>query len=56
MMEKRRILEHLWEVVYADGKLSKHEDYLIHKIATLLRLTHNDLIRAKLAVKQSLDP
>lgn len=48
--EKLRVVELLWELVYADGKLDKHEDYLIHKLGHLLRITHRQLIDAKLAV------
>jgi len=51
--EKIRVAEMVWDVVYADGKLDKHEDYLVHKLATLLRLTHKQLIEAKLKVKKS---
>lgn len=53
---RKKIMEDLWDVVYADGKLSHHEDYLIHKIAKLLRLSHRDLIEAKLAVKRRYHP
>jgi uncharacterized tellurite resistance protein B-like protein len=48
--EKLRVVELLWRVVYADGKLDKHEDYIVHKLASLLRLTHKQLIAAKLKV------
>lgn len=48
--EKIRVVEMLWRVVYADGKLDKHEDYLIHKLGSLLRLKHKQLIAAKLKV------
>lgn len=48
--EKLRVAELLWGVVYADGKLDAHEDYLIHKLGTLLRLTPKQLIAAKLKV------
>ena len=48
--EKLRVVELLWRVVYADGKLDKHEDYLIHKHGSLLRLTRKQLIAAKLKV------
>jgi uncharacterized tellurite resistance protein B-like protein len=48
--EKVRVVELLWRVVYADGKLDKHEDFLVHKLATLLRLQHKQLIGAKLRV------
>ncbi len=51
--EKIRVVEMVWDVVYADGKLEKHEDYLVHKLATLLRLTHKQLIDAKLKVIKS---
>jgi uncharacterized tellurite resistance protein B-like protein len=50
--EKIQIIETIWHVAYADGKLDKHEDYLIHKLARLLRLTHKQLIDAKLSVKK----
>jgi len=48
--EKIRIIELIWKIVYVDGKLEKHEDYLIHKIARLLNLKHSELIEAKLNV------
>jgi len=49
--EKIRVVEMMWDVVYADGKLDKHEDYLVHKLSNLLRLTHKQLIDAKLKVE-----
>ncbi|NIM19224.1 MAG: hypothetical protein GTO51_02465 [Candidatus Latescibacteria bacterium] len=45
--EKIRIVELLWKIVYSDGKLDEHEDYLVHKLARLLRLNHRQLIDAK---------
>ena len=48
--EKIQTIEMVWRIVYADGRLDKHEDYLVHKLAKLLRLTHKDLIDAKLKV------
>ena len=54
--EKIQVVKMVWDVVYADGKLEKHEDYLVHKLAHLLRLTHKQLIEAKLKAKKlSLD-
>ena len=43
----------VWKIAYADGRLDKHEDYLVHKLAKLLRLTHNQLIDAKLKIIHS---
>lgn len=48
--EKIRVVELLWKVVYADGKLDKHENYLMHRFSRLLNLKHSELIDAKLAV------
>ena len=48
--EKLEIIKTVWEIAYADGKLDKHEDYLLHKLAELLHLTHKQLIDAKLKV------
>ncbi|MDJ0887045.1 MAG: TerB family tellurite resistance protein [Desulfobacterales bacterium] len=47
MDEKVAIIEMLWRIVYIDGHLDKHEDYLMHKLARLLRLHHQQLIDAK---------
>lgn len=51
--EKIEIIEMLWRIVYVDGKLDKYEDYLMHKLATLLRLSHKQLMDAKLKVSRS---
>jgi uncharacterized tellurite resistance protein B-like protein len=45
--EKMRVIEMLWQIVYADGTLDKHEHYLVRKLSTLLRLSHEELIEAK---------
>ena len=48
--EKMRVMELVWKVVYADGHLDQHEDYLAHKVSRLLRLSHAQLIETKLKV------
>ncbi len=49
--EKLEIIEILWEIVFVDGKMDKYENYLMHKLSDLLRLSHRQLIEAKLNVK-----
>lgn len=46
--ERIQVIEMIWKLAYTDGILDKHEDYLLHKMANLLRLTHKQLIDAKL--------
>ena len=48
--QKKEIIRAVWQLVYADGTLDKHEDYLMHKLSKLLNMTHRDLIEAKLKV------
>lgn len=49
--EKVELLQHLWEVAYADGRIDRYEEHLIRKLADLLYLTHGDFIRTKLAAR-----
>ncbi len=53
--EKIQVVEMLWKIVYADGKLDKHEDYMVHRMSELLNLDHNQLIDAKLKMLHSED-
>lgn len=48
--EKRGLMEWLWRVAAADGRVDPHEEALLRKLADLLYIPHADYIRAKLAV------
>ena len=51
--EKIDIIETMWRIVYVDGKMDRHEHYLMNKLRNLLRLSHKELIDAKLRVMNS---
>ena len=51
--EKIEIIETLWRIVYVDGKMDRYEQYLMNKMKNLLRISHDQLIDAKLKVKYS---
>ena len=51
--EKLEIVEMLWQIVYVDGKMDEYEHYLMNKLKNLLRISHSQLIDAKLKVKHS---
>jgi uncharacterized tellurite resistance protein B-like protein len=42
-------------MVYVDGKMDAYEHYLMNKLKNLLRLSHDQLIGAKLKVLHSKD-
>jgi len=52
--EKIGIIELVWRIAYTDGRLDKNEDFLVHKLANLLRLTHRQLIDAKIRVREDM--
>jgi len=51
--EKIEIIEILWRMVFVDGKMDRYEHYLMNKLKNLLRLSHAQLIAAKLKVLNS---
>jgi uncharacterized tellurite resistance protein B-like protein len=51
--ERLAIMEDIWRVIYADGRLDKHEDHFVRKLATLLGLSHREMIDTKLKVTES---
>jgi len=52
--EKLSVMESVWRVIHIDGRLEGHEDHFAHKLANLLRLTHKDLIDAKIKARAQL--
>jgi uncharacterized tellurite resistance protein B-like protein len=49
--ERKTLIEYLWKVIYADGVLDQYEDYLVHKLANLLHVEHDDMIAAKIKMR-----
>lgn len=45
--EQQRVVDLLWQVVMLDGKLDKHEAYMMNKLQDLFHLTHDDFFEAK---------
>ena len=50
-----QIIELMWQVAYADGELSAHENHLMRKIADLLHVPLPDYAAAKARARQALD-
>jgi len=49
--QKKRIVELLWLVAFADGRKDAHEEHLVRRIAGLLHVPHPDFIDAKLRAR-----
>ena len=50
--QKHHVLELLWEMAFADGRIDKYEEYLIRKLADLLHVSHRHFIQTKLRVAE----
>lgn len=49
--QKRALVEDLWRIAYADGRLDRYEEYYLRKITDLLHVSHATLIKAKFKVE-----
>jgi uncharacterized tellurite resistance protein B-like protein len=51
--ERVRVVENLWEVVFADGESHEFEENLVWRVAELLGVHRRDRIAVKLAVAEN---
>jgi len=49
---KRALVELLWRVAFADGRLDRYEEHLIRRIADLIHVPHSVFIQAKLRAQE----
>lgn len=49
--QRGELIEWLWRVAYADGRLDHHEEHLARRLADLLGVPHHEFIRRKLQAK-----
>ncbi len=47
--QKIQLLDSMWQVAFADGRLDRYEEHVIRKVAELVYLSHSDYIRLKLS-------
>ena len=52
--EKKRIVELLWLLAFADARKDPLEEHLVRKVAGLLHVPHPDFIDAKIRARRSL--
>ena len=52
MPQKLRMIETMWEVAYADGRLSEHERHVMWRIADLLHVPQGAYVHARMRAQQ----
>lgn len=50
--QKIQVVEMLWQVAYADGRLDRYEEALVRKLADLIHVPHREFMQAKHRVMQ----
>lgn len=50
VQEKLKLIDTVWKLIYADNKLDKYEDHLVHRLSRMLHIPHHELIQSKLRV------
>lgn len=53
MPAKLRMVEHMWRVAYADGRLDDHERHVMWRLSDLLHVPQGAYINAKMRAKAS---
>jgi uncharacterized tellurite resistance protein B-like protein len=51
MPQKLRMIEHMWRVAYADGRLSDHERHVMWRVADLLHIPKGAYVHAKMRAR-----
>lgn len=51
MAQKVRMVEAMWQVAYADGRLGAHENHTLWRVADLLHVPHGAYVHAKMRAK-----
>ncbi|NWG73945.1 MAG: TerB family tellurite resistance protein [Rubrivivax sp.] len=54
MAQKVRMIELMWRVAYADGKLGAHEQHVLWRIADLLHVPHGAYVNAKMRARDAM--
>lgn len=49
--EKKLLMEQLWRVAWADGRIDRYEEQILRRIADLIHLRHAEFIQAKHAAE-----
>jgi uncharacterized tellurite resistance protein B-like protein len=53
MAQKLRMVEHMWRVAYADGRLTEHERHVLWRVADLLHVPQGAYVNARLRAEQA---
>jgi len=48
--QKLQVIENLWKIAYADGRLDSLEEHMLRRISDLIYVSHSDFIRIKLKI------
>lgn len=51
--QKRKVIESMWQLAFADAELAGHEEYFVRKVAQALGLNTADLVESKIVARET---
>ena len=52
VLQKKKIVESMWQLAFADAELAGHEEYFVRKVAQALHLNNADLVETKVLARE----
>lgn len=52
-VQRKSVIESLWQLAYADAELAGHEEYFVRKVALSLDLSTADLVETKILAREA---
>lgn len=52
-VQKKRVVECMWQLAFADAELVGHEEYFVRKVAEAIGLTTADLVETKIRAREA---
>lgn len=52
-VQRKKIVESMWQLAFADAELAGHEEYFVRKVAQALELSTADLVETKILAREA---
>jgi len=53
VVQKKKIVESMWQLAFSDAELAGHEEYFVRKVAQALHLNNADLVETKILAREA---
>ncbi len=54
--ERKELMTEIWQIIFADGRVDKHEEHFARKMQKMLRLDHPTWVEARQDARKRIEP